>query len=431
MSPGRQTAAADRLRQAAADYTGRSPPPAPEAWVTLAVPRPRQPRALRIAHFYCGPRREGDLQGWAEELARSRGLSVSVLSVDILHGSGGDLTDPEAVAQWRAWVRQGAVQALAGGPPCNTWTRARHHGDNAGPRGVRSATDLWGLPSLSAAEAAQVSAANALLLSLLLLVSEAAAAGGAAVVEHPATFWGEALPSIWRTALVRALLSLRSAELHWVDQCQVGLEHKGPTFLLAVGCPSLRRLVRDLPGHGRCDHGPRAHVALLGKGGGAWRTAAKRQYPPALGRLLAQALVDSLPPPCAGDVDLDQEALDDAALLPYVVPLLEGAGPPDLGEWRDLDSAGLRAARRGEGARAARKTAALDRIRAGVGLIDQVLRAAGAVVGGGATDVAPDPAEAARAGYTSPGPPEAWPAASAGRRTLRESEAGAGLASAP
>ena len=157
----------------------------------------------------------------------------------------------------------------------------------------------------------------------------------------------------------------------------MGLDHKGPTFLLALGCPSLRRLLHDLPGHGRCNHGPRAHTALIGKEGGTWRTAAKRQYPPELGRVLAQALMDSLPLPAAAGPDQEREAADDTAMLQFAVPLGDNADSPELGEWRDLDSAGLQAARRGGDARAARKAAALERIRAGDGFVDAVLRHAG------------------------------------------------------
>ena len=81
------------------------------------VPRPRRVRALRVAHFFCGLRCPGDLQDWAERLASSKGVPLSVLSVDILHGSGGDVTDHETLGQWRSWIRRGAVQTCAGERP--------------------------------------------------------------------------------------------------------------------------------------------------------------------------------------------------------------------------------------------------------------------------------------------------------------------------
>ena len=182
------------------------------------------------------------------------------------------------------------------------------------------------------------------------------------------------MPSIWRTALVHALLCLDTAELRRLGQCQVGLGHMGPTCLLAVGCPTLGHLIHALPGRGRCDHGPRAHVSLIGREGGVWRTAAKRLYPPELGKLLAQALVDSLPASAAEGGGCEGEPVDEAALATFAVPI--GSGAAAVGEWRDLDSAGLRAARRGEESWAARKAAAMEAIRSRDCLVDAACRGA-------------------------------------------------------
>ena len=355
------------------------------------VPRPLGGRTFCVAHFYCGPRRSGDLQQWAEQMASARRVPLLVLSVDIVHGRDGDLTDPDTIGRWRAWVRQGAIHAFHGGPPCNTWTRARHRGEPGGPRAVRSVESLWGLPCLSAAEAAAVSVANALLFSLLLLVAEAAAGGGAATVEHPATFWREGLPAIWRTAAVRSILATREAELHCVDQCQLGLGHKGPTFLLALRCPNLGSLIAALPGRGRCDHGPRAHPPLIGRTESGWRTAAKRLYPADLGRLLARALLHRLPGEREGGGPVEEGGresgdgsgvLEDAWLRRFAIPLGEEADQGAPQGWRDLDSSGLQAARAGEEAKGLRKAAALARIRQADPFIDGVLVAAAAAAPG-------------------------------------------------
>ena len=132
-----------------------------------------------------------------------------------------------------------------------------------------------------------------------------------------------------------------------------------------------------MPEHGRCNHGPGGHEALIGKVDGAWRTAAKRQYPPELGRILAQALLHSLPTPAVDGDAREGEAEEAVAMQQFEVALGGGIGPTGSSEWRDLDSAGLQAARRAGDARAARKTAALARIRLADHFVDSVLHHAG------------------------------------------------------
>ena len=193
------------------------------------------------------------------------------------------------------------------------------------------------------------------------------------MVEHPAAIWRNGVPSIWRLALTRLILSLRGAALHLVDQCQLGLEHRAPTHLLTLRCFTMQSLIRALPGGGLCDHGRDAHERLVDRDGSDRKTAAKRLYPSGLGRLLATAMVDSLPQPAVEAPDLLPDEL--AQLRRFDVAIANGDF--DMESWRDLDSAPLRGRRAKEEARAARKQAALRRHREADPFVEAVMRDAG------------------------------------------------------
>ena len=319
--------------------------------------------------------------------AGRRGLALDALSVDILFGDVCDLTDPGRIAQWRSWCRDGTISAVIGGPPCESWSRARGRGD--GPGHLRSVSDLWGLPHLHGEVASKVEAANSLLLAALLLATDLLTAGGVAIIEHPATFWHERLPSIWRLAPVRALLAAEECQLVRLDQCQVGSGARAPTFLLAVRCPSLPGRVAALPGGGCCTHGPGAHRPLIGRdASGAWLTASKRAYPDGLCSLLAAAALDDLAPRGRaearggeGDGELELELgplpaeLRELLLAPGAA---EGAATTEEEGWRDLDSTTLRRGRAKDALRRTRRAEALAAAAAGDVLVARAIATAGA-----------------------------------------------------
>eukprot|EP00959_Pyramimonas_sp_CCMP1952_P243449 5088769-Pyramimonas_sp.AAC.1 len=50
-----------------------------------------------------------------------------MLSLDVANDSiYGDLTNEAANSLWQRLVREGRVRGVLGGPPCETWSRARH-----------------------------------------------------------------------------------------------------------------------------------------------------------------------------------------------------------------------------------------------------------------------------------------------------------------
>ena len=87
--------------------------------------RPIPRRWCVVAHLFSGPRRSQDVQDLVQQLVHSRGMAVVAVSVDVLCGDAGDLTEPARLGQWRAWCRDGVVAAFVACPPCNTWCRAR------------------------------------------------------------------------------------------------------------------------------------------------------------------------------------------------------------------------------------------------------------------------------------------------------------------
>ncbi len=82
--------------------------------------------------------------------------------------------------------------AFLAGPPCETWSRARFQAldpesnfGKKGPRPLRSATELWGLPSLQLRQLMQILFGNTLLTFAIELAAAMAmdwsfgASGGA------------------------------------------------------------------------------------------------------------------------------------------------------------------------------------------------------------------------------------------------------------
>ena len=117
----------------------------------------------------------------------------------------------ESVREYWAMAVAHGWSAFWPAPPCETWSRARFrdlgtHG--GGPRPLRSATDLWGLRSLSQRELKQVVFGNTLLIFVVEIMIQLAVLGGLGALEHPAEPDEVHLPSIFKLPLVRLLKQL-------------------------------------------------------------------------------------------------------------------------------------------------------------------------------------------------------------------------------
>ena len=127
-------------------------------------------------------------------------------------------------------IEEGLVDAVAGGPPCATWSRARFVPlpGGGGPRPLRHrGPRAWGLPpqSLTSFEKERLDEGNLTMLNFLSFCEAAALRGGLWLLEHPEDPGEGPFPSIWAMDLERALEERTGATRAVFDQCTFG----GPT----------------------------------------------------------------------------------------------------------------------------------------------------------------------------------------------------------
>ena len=252
-----------------------------------------------VLHLFSGQRRPGDLQHQLEKLIALAPFPVWVLSLDVaVDRELCDLADPDFVAMWVRMARGGAIFAVVGGPPCETWSVARFRpeaprDDKDGPRALRSISRLWGLRDLTRRERSQLELGNALLRTQVLFLFLASAHGFSAVMEHPARpWWRLDAPSSWLLPELRHLEALPGAQKVYLDQCTAGAPWRKPTTLFTVNLPELAAQIAGLPGGGRCCPAlGHVHVALDGRAeDGTYLTAPAKTYPPKMCEVIAVAL---------------------------------------------------------------------------------------------------------------------------------------------
>eukprot|EP00959_Pyramimonas_sp_CCMP1952_P083798 1752360-Pyramimonas_sp.AAC.1 len=99
-------------------------------------------------------------------------------------------------------MREGRVGGVLCGPPCETWSRARHlppiQRRGRPPRPLRSASSLWGLSYLNRREEEQVKMGNRLHRAQLLHMYACATYGIPGMLEHPIEPSGDYMASSWR-----------------------------------------------------------------------------------------------------------------------------------------------------------------------------------------------------------------------------------------
>lgn len=252
------------------------------------------PRSLSrqkiILHAYAGRRRRGDIEWYIEEIAAGHpGIVIHVASVDIvIDETYGDIAKEATRNYWIGHILAGHVIGFLAGPPCNTWSRARHHvlTDARGPRVVRTPDAPWGMDSLRLRELQQVSLGTLLLGFAFQCIAVLALRCGVGFVEHPRDPEKPDCVSIWRLPILRAILELPNVRLLHLAQGLYGAPSAKPTTLLVLGMPTLeidlhsQRVTTELP-----------HGASVGKNDqGHFNTAPLKEYPPAMCRGIASAL---------------------------------------------------------------------------------------------------------------------------------------------
>ena len=257
-----------------------------------------------VLHAFSGRRRRGDVQFFMDLLAQKQDKYIlHVVSMDVIvNKEWGDATCPTTCEFWWRAIQQRHVIAFIGGPPCETWSQARgqqlghEEADIAatpapkhGPRIIRTILELWGMDSVSLKELRQLCVGNDLLFFSILCIIALIEVEGFAIMEHPAEPTKEEAASIWRTALVRALMAFPQVQCVRFAQGLLGAKTPKPTNLLTVNLPRMLfhlhqgRICKELP----------TSVAIGRTETGVWRTTALKEYPPALCRCMAVALMEA------------------------------------------------------------------------------------------------------------------------------------------
>ena len=166
-------------------------------------------RVIIILHLFSGRRREGDCHDWAARLVSQYlpGYEVLMLSIDTAVGGAlCDLLSGPGLDSLLRIVRCGLITGSLSGPPCETWSAARHLPPPPQivarwPRPLRSSERAWGLAFLTHRELHQLATGSALMLSNLKIELTVVLNGGAALLEHPDIPDDPEFASVWRTPL--------------------------------------------------------------------------------------------------------------------------------------------------------------------------------------------------------------------------------------
>eukprot|EP00435_Cladocopium_sp_Y103_P041567 s1387_g11.t1 len=252
------------------------------------VPRNRFKQRV-LLHAFSGRRRPGDVEWYLDALTRQHPeCIIFTVSLDIIiHEIHGDVARSATRARWLQAIRAGFVIGFMGGPPCNTWSRARQVAiqGRPGPRVLRLADAAWGRPSLRISELRQVILGNLLLGFALECFTLLAICGGLGFIEHPRAPEEEHMVSIWKLPLVHAILTLPRVRLLHFAQGLLGAPSAKPTTLMVVGMESLES---ELHRGRMCASNP--HGASVGRDeDGNFRTAPLKEYPPGMCRAVSLA----------------------------------------------------------------------------------------------------------------------------------------------
>ena len=255
---------------------------------------------LWVLHLFSGRRRIGDCHWWLEHIGRYLwpGVIIRMVSLDTaVHPELGNLATGPNLARARRLAERGLIAGVLTGPPCETWSAARHIelDDGKGPRPVRSATFPWSLTSPTGKEMVQTSMGTQLLTSSWTIEAAAVTHGAGAIMEHPWEADQDDRASVWRTdAHQQWLMKLPGAYRHYIQQYLFGSKGVKPTCLRALnlGDPGIMdKVIKE----GMELWRPRPTLQLAGRSeSGTFRTAAAKEYPSALCRTLVVALIQGL-----------------------------------------------------------------------------------------------------------------------------------------
>lgn len=255
---------------------------------------------LFVLHMFSGRRRAADCHDWIERLAAEYFPHLHVVAVSMdtaVHGQLGDLLSGPNFDHLVALADGNLFGLSLTGPPCETWTAARHivcpELLRRGPRPLRSCARPWGLLELSLRELHQLGTGSHLMLNSLAIELRVCLGGGGSVMEHPSIPDNEEFASIWRTPQHRNLvMRAPEAQLVYIEQWRYGAESVKPTILRGLGLPRLARHLHSC----RCPGMVRPTKVLAGfdHAKQRFRTAAAKEYPAGLSEGIVRSAFLSL-----------------------------------------------------------------------------------------------------------------------------------------
>ena len=264
-----------------------------------------------VAHLFSGRRRLRDFHHWLAEFTANKPFNCHILSLDTAVDSAiGNLASSSVSwTKFHNLLETGSIAAGLAGPPCETWSEARHYqpADEAPlpqdadvdkkvtkqrrwPRPLRDGQCPWGLPGLEPRELRQLANGSSLALQTIYVVVWTLVTGGCFLVEHPAPSKDEWKAALCRVALIKMLLGLPEVRLGVYAQGDWGAASTKPTALLSLRIPrlatSMLRWRRPTPMADR--------VTAIGRTESGFRTAALKEYPEYFSAGVAQGIADAL-----------------------------------------------------------------------------------------------------------------------------------------
>ena len=232
------------------------------------------------------------------------------ISLDIVYGE--DLANHHTLHWWCLQIRRGAVAGVVAGPPCESWSVARHmHDQDGGARPIRCSATPWGLDGLPNRLLEQNILANTFMLATMLIMVECAFAWVPAIMEHPAytelhrresVAYGRPA-SVWKTDQMYAILGIGRrgpgvpdetwTRLTTIHQGDHGCDGVKPTTFLLVALPQFEQVHARM----RCHTTSRMFQHMIGMeerdGRRVYRTARAKEYPSPLCAMMATALIEA------------------------------------------------------------------------------------------------------------------------------------------
>lgn len=254
-------------------------------------------RILIIVHLYSGRRRLWDFHHWIDELQSDLldGWSVWTLSFDTaVHPKDGNLMG-ENFRRILRMASHGIFIGCMGGPPCETYSPARHMEKPPGfpgrwPRPLRSSSCVWGLQGLSLRELEQLRVGTKLYVHNALVEMEVVHNGGFAMLEHPADPMEEPKVSSWQTNFNRIFgKAMPSSIPIQIGQWKYGAESVKPTIIRSMGGDAeTKRDFLSFQDHSLIK--PTSVLAGLDSKG-QFKTSAAKEYPWRLSKALAYTML--------------------------------------------------------------------------------------------------------------------------------------------